>query len=419
MAIGYSGFALAAGDPLVIGDGICSRTQQVQDGILAKLNGVDPAPDPAVTCEMVTNALLATITGTLSFLGSSVGSLQAGDFAGLSEVTELDLLSNNLMSLPSGVFSGLTKLTTLTLSLNNLTESTTASDVFSGLTSLTTLNLDSNAFTELPAGLFSGLTNLTTLNLASNSLTELPADIFNPLTSLITLRLNNNNLTALPPGIFSGLINLITIDLSNNPSADPALFTLTVTLVSTMESSGGNPGMAVIEIVEGVPFDFAATVSISGGTLAGGMTTMENVMIPKGSIRSDPFPFTADPNDISTLLTVTPTSPLNSNIDNNYAGVGVTGYSGFELAAGEPLIIGDGICSRTPQVRDGILEEINDATPPPDTEVTCLTVTNALLATISGTLSLRDPTINDGPGDVKPRTILPHCKQVTSPALAE
>ena len=370
--VGYGGFELV-GAPLIFGDGICDRTEQVQTRILAttsvmtalgtSIAGVDD-------CNRVTNALLEGISGTLSFLGSPVGSLTAGDFAGLSEVTDLNLTFSLLSALPSGVFSGLTSLTTLNLSGNNLTESGVAADVFSDLANtLTTLHLNSNDFTTLPDGIFNGLGMLQ------------------------TLYLNNNELTTLPAGIFSNLTSLIAVDVSQNPTDNPALFTLTATPVSIAPSSGGNPGMAVIEVVQGVPFDFAATVEIAGGTLAAAATTM-NVTIDKGSTRSTPFEYTADPNDIATVLTVTPTSPMNSAIDDGFALSG--GYSGFELATA-PLSFGDGICTRTEQVQDAILDEISSLTGP--TAEDCRLVTNDLLSMI-GTLSLSStPVVSLQAGD--------------------
>ena len=378
---GYSGFALASGDPLVIGDGICSRTPEVQTAILAELNDVTPPPNPAIVCDAVTNALLGMITGTLS-LGDTtpiddtddITTLLAGDFDGLTNLLSVDLSSNLLTGLPAGLFS----------ELENLRH----------------LFLQGNSLMTLPEGIFSGLTRLQLLNLSNNSLSTLNADSFSGLTALTSLFLLNNDLPSLPEGLFSVLNTLTSVNVAGNPNDDSPAFTLIVTPKET------TPGMAVIEVVEGVPFQLTATVSIIGGTFPDGTTT---VTIEKGMTQSDPFPYALTPDEIATVLTVSsPTAVDSSNMEINILdGItnSVSGYEGFALAAGEPLILGDrdGICSRTPQVRDGILEEINDPSDPdrPDPAVTCLTVTNALLATISGTLSLRDPTINDGPGETE------------------
>ena len=71
------GNANLAADDLVVGYGICGRTQQVQNGILAKIAGVSD-------CGSVTPAHLRGVRGSLLlFRTKGITSLQAGDFAGL------------------------------------------------------------------------------------------------------------------------------------------------------------------------------------------------------------------------------------------------------------------------------------------------------------------------------------------------
>ena len=122
---------------------ICDRTDAVETAILAdSATGSD--------CTMVTAGELAAIT---SLDLSSITSLQAGDFAGLTGITTLDLSFNSLTTLPSGVFAGLSMLTTL--NLNNNTLSALEADVFSDLSALTTLNLSGNSsLNTLPADVF-------------------------------------------------------------------------------------------------------------------------------------------------------------------------------------------------------------------------------------------------------------------------
>ena len=121
--------------------GICARTQQVRDGILALISGV-------TDCAAVTEAQLASVTGHLDLANSNIGTLQAGDFDGLTSLTYLELHRNELSSLQAGVFSG--------------------------LTSLTYLDLQRNELSSLPAGVFSGLTSLEELLLGGNSVNPLP-----------------------------------------------------------------------------------------------------------------------------------------------------------------------------------------------------------------------------------------------------
>ena len=58
------------------------------------------------------------------------------------------------------------------------------------------------------------------------------------------------------------------------------------------------------------------------------------------------------------MITVTLTSPDNTTIDDDFD-IDGTGYSGFELASGTALTFGQGICGRTPQIRDAIVTGLN------------------------------------------------------------
>ena len=187
--------------------GICGRTEAVQTAILARIAGVSD-------CANVTDQHLAAITGELNLIAKSITALAAGDFAGLTALTTLDLNSNALTALPDGVFAGLTALTGLSLENNQL--ATLPPGVFVGLTALTTLDLNSNALTALPDGVFDDLTTLTGLWLYGNMLTALPAGVFDDLTALTTLNLRNNGLTMLPDGVFARLTALTTLKLAGN-----------------------------------------------------------------------------------------------------------------------------------------------------------------------------------------------------------
>ena len=210
--------------------GVCARTEQVRDAIVAEVSTVD-------ACEDVTASHLSEIS-QLYLTAQNISSLKSGDFDGLTSLTLLSidvnpieslpsdvffgltelyslvLSSNELGSLPSDVFSGLTKLVYLVLSGNELVS--LPADIFSGLGALTELNLDGNKLSSLPSGLFSGLGTLEILELSSNKLTSLPENIFSGLTALDSLRLFANDLTTLPSEVFSDLSSLEYLTLSQN-----------------------------------------------------------------------------------------------------------------------------------------------------------------------------------------------------------
>ena len=210
--------------------GICGRTAAVQTAILAKIAGVSD-------CANVTSDHLAAITGELNLIAESITALAAGDFAGLTALTTLDLSSNALTALPDGMFVDLTALTTLSLENNQL--ATLPAGVFDGLTALTKLDLNSNGLTALPDGVFVDLTALTGLWLYGNMLTALPAGVFDDLTALTTLNLRNNGLTTLPAGVFAGLTALTTLALEGNPGAPFAPVAVALPDDGTVPVAGG------------------------------------------------------------------------------------------------------------------------------------------------------------------------------------
>ena len=239
--------------------GICARTEQVRDAIVA-------ATTAATTCANVTSAHLSGLWPFLNLDDMNIISLKSGDFAGLTRVTNLKLQKNALTSLPAGLFDDLTALTTLSLYENALTSlpagifdeltaltrmslsqnalTSLRFDLFDDLTALTRIDLGYNALSSLPAGLFDDLIALETLvvannddltslpvslfteltaledlNLSYNALSNLPAGIFDGLTELHTLRLDRNNLSDLPASIFQDLTRLTTLTLQNNPNS--------------------------------------------------------------------------------------------------------------------------------------------------------------------------------------------------------
>ena len=206
-ALAAAGLVAVVGGGVAIGQeisGICGRTQKVQDTILGLL------PDRSA-CADVTDDDLATITGKLTLSDMNVTSLKAGDFAGLSGVTELDLSDNAITTLHEDVFDGLTGLKELTLTFNQLT--TLPEDVFEDLTNLESLYIYQNKLTSLPEGLFDGLTSLKSLNFQNNKLPSLPENLFDGLTSLTHLAIIRNEFTSLHEEIFDGLTSLVRLEI--------------------------------------------------------------------------------------------------------------------------------------------------------------------------------------------------------------
>ena len=307
--------------------GICDRTEQVRDAIIAKLNeGLDT---PEVTdCAAVTAEYLSGITGELELSKEEIPALKSGDFDGISNLNSLQMIDSGLETLPEDIFDGLTALHSLFI-IGNDDLGALPENIFDGLTGLTNLHVSGNeALSELPEGIFDGLTSLGFLHLAENSLTTLPEDIFDGLTGLQLLHLQNNQLTELPSGIFDGLGSLKYILLNGNSlralpadvfeglssltqlplegnnleSLPDGLFGGLVSLEQVLLSSNeGAPftltaeleqrgdGAFVVKVVEGSPFDLTVTLSARGGTLSSTTVTVE-----AGSLASGPVSVSVD-----------------------------------------------------------------------------------------------------------------------------
>ena len=156
------------------GADICGRSPAVAAAILARVQAND---SNVATCTQVTASHLATVAGTLDVSAQVTAhgrmtALKAGDFAGLTGLTGLDLDDHAIRVFPAGIFEPLTSLTELSIAYNQ----TQAAD----------------RMTTLPAGLFDRLTKLTALGLEHNDLETLPDRIFEPLKKLTTLTLDGN-----------------------------------------------------------------------------------------------------------------------------------------------------------------------------------------------------------------------------------
>ena len=161
--------------------GICDRTPLIRDRLLAVVRASEG--DDTLTCADVSTAHLAALAGRLEIHGGSNGNLggayltglRAGDFNGLTGITELSLNVHQLREVPPGVFDPLTGLEGLVLEHNRIA---------------------GTGLTGLPPGLFDHLPGLKSLGLRANGLDALPARIFEPLRKLETLELAGNPGTA-------------------------------------------------------------------------------------------------------------------------------------------------------------------------------------------------------------------------------
>ena len=319
--------------------GICDRTERVRDNIISLLNAQDLGSLGIKDCSEVTDEHLTRIRFldlTGGGLGQKITSLKSGDFEGLSGMGELVLADNSLSELPEGVFDGLSSLAILTMQGNDLSE--LPDGVFDDLTNLDALALYDNDLAALPDGVFDELTKLRTLAISDNKLTALPGDVFTELAGLTHLVASNNKLTSLPDGIFSGMPKLQTVSLSGNPGGP---FTLRADL--EQEDAGG----VVVKVAEGAPFTMTVTLSAEGGTLSA--TT---VVIGGGDTES-------------ASVTVTPSGSeaVTVSVDSVAFPDAGTVHDGIQTGVGESLTLeaaASGICDRTAQVRDAILEMLPD-----------------------------------------------------------
>ncbi len=240
-------------------DGVCGRTPQVRDalmaatnredcaqvsaGLLARLRRLDvsgphedttsaSAPDCAeamageferggapTSCESRPSGPGGTGTVFMDMAGADgederIISLKDGDFEGLRGLVFLDLSHNFLRGLPDSVFADVANLDTLNLEENLL--ASLPEGVFAALTGLEYLDLSGNALTALPDSSFAGFTALKKLYLDDNWLTTVPEGIFADLTALDSLWLEDNALGTLPDGVFDNLSELKALDLSGN-----------------------------------------------------------------------------------------------------------------------------------------------------------------------------------------------------------
>ena len=155
---------------------------------------------------------------------SSVSDLSV--FAGLTQLTWLNLLGNNAISDISPL-GGLTQLTRLYLGDNFISDVS----ALGGLTQLIVLVLWNNAISDISA--LGGLTQLTKLYLGGNSISDISA--LAGLTQLTSLYLGSNSISDI--SVLAGLTNLEWLILWNNAISDISVLA-DLTQLTSLDLSG-------------------------------------------------------------------------------------------------------------------------------------------------------------------------------------
>ena len=285
---------LATAAVLVTASGICERLPVVRDAIVARIGP---------PCEAVIATDLASISSLELFsTDASFTHLPNGSFAGLSNLTIVELAMDGLLTLGDEIFAD---------------------------PPLSNLKITGADFTEIPPVIL-GLLNLSVLEISGTQLTALPqgfsfAEVMSP-TSGRVLDLNNNQLSSLPPGIFEEIelrdathTSLARLNLDGNPGAPFAV-------PAAIEFVAAPADMAEFRVVSGLPgpailFDWTAyIVSDDGQTQLG--NSNGSVLIPVGRDASNVF--------------VTP--PLNNTAVLSYTATVDDGYTGFEVQGQNTLV---------------------------------------------------------------------------------
>ena len=301
--------------------GICDRTEQVREGIVAVIDNSSPGTfcDNVTTTEL--NALGSAAGEDLSLFRQGITSLTAADFAGLGNLTLLDLQENQLSNLPADVFSALVRLSELSLGDNRL--SGLPGGLFVGLSHLTTLELNGNSLVALPEELFAGLSGLTSVDLNGNRLSDLADGLFADIGNVTTVNLNGNRLSRLPGRLFAGFSQLTTVNVSGNPGAP---FTVTLRVEQLADDSSADPVFRVNTDIAGPVY------SAVGWRASGDVSVVQRngtVAIAAGATTSTTFTLPSTSSTPSAgYATITLTS---SNLN--------PGFVGFDTALGPTLNI--------------------------------------------------------------------------------
>ena len=332
--------------------GVCSRSPQVRDSLINATR--------TQTCGEVTAEQLSRIKG-LDFSQRNITGLRQNDFEGLSQLTRLRLSGARLVTLPEGIFSGLGNLESL---------------------SLRGVTLSGAPLTGLPAGIFRGLGNLKHLDLSENNLTGLPAGIFNGLGNLRYLNLGSNPPISLPKGIFDDALQTLGGTYIHDgvptrgglylPVGDPVMLAFASTSQTAFQ---GDTVEATVILSRASPLAVRVPYSIGGTATADDYTDLspspsDGMLLPAGETRKAiRFTLTSRENAESRGETIVLTLAERSEIRlrrSDGTGPDAPHLKGNILI--EPFYTGqshtvtvstsaeDGVCNRTQQVRDALME---------------------------------------------------------------
>ena len=354
-------------DPVFSTEGVCGRTPQVRDKLVAA-SGVS-------ACEEVTAEHMAGVT-VLELSDSGIGMLQEHDFSGLSGLRTLRLNNNSLRNLPEGVFGGLTSLELLWLHGNLL--STLPEGLFSGLSSLGTLHLYNNSLSALPEGIFRGLGSLSTLHLYNNTLSALPEGIFTGLSSLERLELWGNRLSELPIGIFDDVLDTLGTDPGSEEFfVDPDLKPSLAFTEAAQKGLKGTTVRAAVTLSRHLPVAVSVPYSVGGSATANDYKELSpapgsGLLFLAGETRKEiTFTLVEDENSNRETVVLTlgelsgiglrPSDGTGSDAPNLQAAslLGRPAYGAVHtvtVSGRDPVSELDGVCGRTPQVRDKLME---------------------------------------------------------------
>ena len=270
--------------------------------------------------------LSATMFGALSGLESlglsqnNLGRVPEGIFDGLTNLRSLALIQCELTDLPDDLFANLPRLQDLWLQGNHFQEIPGALRTKgTGLDSVFALGFSQNPLTTLPANAFAGLPELDQLHLTHMPLSSISKDAFSGLTKLsrlylydnriedlsgvvfpgeeiVQLNLSNNRISSLPADLFRGFTSRacngtaspLILNLAGNPGSS---FSLAVELVrEDADNAAASPARLVARVVEGAPWPLTVDLTLDGD----GSLSARQVVIPNGSVQSEPIEVTAD-----------------------------------------------------------------------------------------------------------------------------
>ena len=425
------------GTQTVSTDGVCGRTAQVRDAIVAAVSA-------ASDCSQVTPAHLAAIMQS-SFGVDDLPSLKLGDLAGLSGLDGL-ILHGSIETLPVGLFDGLDSLTYLAV-VTGLTH--LPKDIFRGLGKLTALLLSNNSLAagSLPDGVFEPLTKLNGLSLDLNpgSDTFKPAADAGPggtLTAGETVTLGGPGTSGGPWGsnvthawtqtdgddMAASTVTLSATDVAKSGFIVPALAAATDVKMKLVVAGRGGAGHSSASTAEftiralaptalapisepvvdstykrGETIEIAVTfgdrvlVDTSLGTpqlaLAVGTNTRQAEYVRGTGTTRLVFAYTVAQDDTDTdgIAIAANGLALNGGVIASLYGAAaildhdaVAAQSGHKVDGSTAALTG-GVCGRTPQIRDKLVElvKVNDST-----VTNCSDVTNTHLSALTGTLNL-------------------------------